>query len=201
MQITRRQLLMTLAAAPALMEGQGQAPPNLLFVLSDDHSAPYLGIYGADWMSTPNLDQFAREGMLFERAFTAAPQCVPSRTALDDGPLAGGGADGPLQFAAPAGHHHRAGGAADAGVTTRVCAAATSISTGQSAPPPLRRRYTKSTICARGRAASISWTSPRKARRPNCSTSSWPRRRKAARGSSGSTTTTRTIRGTPTPER
>jgi N-sulfoglucosamine sulfohydrolase len=32
-------------------------------------------------VSTPTLDQFAREGMLFERAFTAAPQCVPSRTA------------------------------------------------------------------------------------------------------------------------
>ena len=36
-------------------------------------------------MSTPTLDQFAREGMLFERAFTAAPQCVPSRTALMTG--------------------------------------------------------------------------------------------------------------------
>jgi N-sulfoglucosamine sulfohydrolase len=36
-------------------------------------------------MSTPNLDRFAREGMVFERAFTAAPQCVPSRTALMSG--------------------------------------------------------------------------------------------------------------------
>jgi N-sulfoglucosamine sulfohydrolase len=59
--------------------------PNILFVLSDDHSFPYLGVYGASWMSTPTLDQFAREGMLFERAFTAAPQCMPSRTALMTG--------------------------------------------------------------------------------------------------------------------
>ena len=36
-------------------------------------------------MSTPNLDQFAREGLLFENAFTAAPQCVLSRTALMTG--------------------------------------------------------------------------------------------------------------------
>ena len=79
----RRDVLKTLAAAPlALAKDE---TPNILFILSDDHSSPYLGILGADWMSTPNLDQFAREGMLFERAFTSAPQCVPSRTALMTG--------------------------------------------------------------------------------------------------------------------
>ena len=36
-------------------------------------------------MRTPNLDRFGREGMVFDRAFTAAPQCVPSRTALMTG--------------------------------------------------------------------------------------------------------------------
>src|ERR1043165_7444310 len=82
---SRRTALKTLAAAPALLQGQESRPPNILFILSDDHSYPYLGIYGADWMSTPNIDQFAREGMLCERAFTAAPQCVPSRTALMTG--------------------------------------------------------------------------------------------------------------------
>src|SRR5689334_3123527 len=85
MRTSRRVVLQSLAAAPALLRAQNSRPPNLLFVLSDDHSAPYLGAYGAKWMSTPNLDQFAREGVLFERAFTAAPQCVPSRTALMTG--------------------------------------------------------------------------------------------------------------------
>ena len=82
---SRRGVLRTLAAAPVLLRAQNSPSPNILFILSDDHSSPYLGCYGADWMSTPNLDQFAREGVRFERAFTAAPQCVPSRTALMTG--------------------------------------------------------------------------------------------------------------------
>lgn len=83
--MNRRDFLRTAAAAPLAPRASDSSVPNILFVLSDDHSYPYLGIYGANWMSTPNLDQFAREGMLFERAFTAAPQCVPSRTALMTG--------------------------------------------------------------------------------------------------------------------
>ena len=81
----RRRLLKTLAVTPHLGRATESGPPNILFVLSDDHSYPYLGAYGAGWMSTPNLDRFARDGMLFESAFTAAPQCVPSRTALMTG--------------------------------------------------------------------------------------------------------------------
>ena len=81
MDITRRSLLTGIAAAPAVLRGQS-TPPNILLVLSDDHSVPYLGAYGARWMSTPNLDKFAETGVRFDRAFTAAPQCVPSRTAL-----------------------------------------------------------------------------------------------------------------------
>src|SRR5260370_32914357 len=85
MTIPRRDLVKSLAAAPFALQANDPAP-NILFILSDDHSYPYLGIYGASWMSTPALDQFAREGVLFERAFTPAPQCGPSRTALITGP-------------------------------------------------------------------------------------------------------------------
>ncbi|MFN9718067.1 MAG: sulfatase-like hydrolase/transferase, partial [Planctomycetota bacterium] len=55
--------------------------PNIVFILSDDHSYPYLSCYGDTNVRTPTLDQLASEGMKFHRFFTSAPQCVPSRAA------------------------------------------------------------------------------------------------------------------------
>ena len=59
--------------------------PNVLLVLSDDHSAAHVGAYGNADIKTPNLDAFAKDAMLFKRAYVAAPQCVPSRAALMTG--------------------------------------------------------------------------------------------------------------------
>jgi len=59
--------------------------PKVLVVLSDDHSAAHVGAYGNPDIKTPNLDKFATQGMRFERAYVAAPQCVPSRAALMTG--------------------------------------------------------------------------------------------------------------------
>ncbi len=65
--------------------GQTRPRPNVLFVMSDDHSAAHVGAYGNADIKTPNLDAFAKEGMLFKRMYVAAPQCVPSRAALMTG--------------------------------------------------------------------------------------------------------------------
>src|SRR5687768_7517914 len=70
-----------LIAAVAAAHAAAPAPPNVLFVLSDDHSYPFLSCYGDSNVRTPNLDRFAAQGMRFHRFFTAAPQCVPSRAA------------------------------------------------------------------------------------------------------------------------
>jgi arylsulfatase A-like enzyme len=61
------------------------AKPNILFLLSDDHSYPFLSTYGNSNVKTPTLDQIAAEGMKFHRFFTGAPQCVPSRATLMTG--------------------------------------------------------------------------------------------------------------------
>lgn len=60
--------------------------PNILLILSDDHSLPHVGVYGCanceKYNLTPNLDQFSKQGMRFTRAYTAAPQCAPSRISI-----------------------------------------------------------------------------------------------------------------------
>lgn len=61
------------------------APPNVLLLLSDDHSYPFLSCYGDRNVRTPTIDRLASEGMRMHRFFTAAPQCVPSRAALMTG--------------------------------------------------------------------------------------------------------------------
>src|SRR4051812_46135825 len=59
--------------------------PNIMLLLSDDHSYPYVSAYGDTNVKTPTLDKLAAEGMKFHRFFTACPQCVPSRAAYMTG--------------------------------------------------------------------------------------------------------------------
>jgi|UniRef100_UPI003782E2A1 N-sulfoglucosamine sulfohydrolase len=78
-------LLLILLSSFAISASSFSAPPNILFLLSDDHSYPFLSAYGDTNVKTPTLDQLAAEGMKFHRFFTGAPQCVPSRATLMSG--------------------------------------------------------------------------------------------------------------------
>ncbi|KQS26639.1 sulfatase-like hydrolase/transferase [Dyadobacter sp. Leaf189] len=62
----------------------GQERPNILWIVSEDNS-PLLGAYGDKYASTPNLDQFATQGVLYKNAFATAPVCAPSRSTLITG--------------------------------------------------------------------------------------------------------------------
>ena len=60
--------------------------PNILLILSDDHSVPHVSCYNDEntkrFKITPNLNAFAQEGIRFDRAYTSAPQCAPSRISI-----------------------------------------------------------------------------------------------------------------------
>jgi N-sulfoglucosamine sulfohydrolase len=78
-------LLFILLSSFLIQHSSFSTPPNILFLLSDDHSYPFLSTYGSTNVKTPTLDQLAAEGMKFHRFFTGAPQCVPSRATLMTG--------------------------------------------------------------------------------------------------------------------
>ena len=53
--------------------------PNLVVIMSDQHSPHNLGCYGDGLVRTPHLDGLASRGVTFEHAYCASPLCVPSR--------------------------------------------------------------------------------------------------------------------------
>ncbi len=80
-----RGLVALLALAATTAVAATAARPNILLVLSDDHSVPHLGAFGSPNAKTPALDAFAAQGMRFHRAHTTAPQCAPSRISIFTG--------------------------------------------------------------------------------------------------------------------
>lgn len=59
--------------------------PNIVVIMTDDQRWDSLGCYGHKVVKTPHIDALAREGTLFNNAFTAAVLCGPSRTSFYTG--------------------------------------------------------------------------------------------------------------------
>ncbi|MCU0247020.1 MAG: sulfatase [Bryobacter sp.] len=76
--LTRRECLF--GAALPLMAPR----PNILWILAEDIS-PNLVCYGEPLVQTPNLDRLASQGVRFDRAYTTAPVCSASRSAIITG--------------------------------------------------------------------------------------------------------------------
>jgi arylsulfatase A-like enzyme len=79
--------------------------PNFIVILADDLGYGDLGVYGAEEIKTPNLDQMAAEGVRFTAFYSNSTICTPTRTAFLTGryssrvgldfiiPLTGAGSD------------------------------------------------------------------------------------------------------------
>ena len=57
-------------------------PPNLMVMVSDNQPWWAMGCAGNRIISTPHLDQLAREGVRFRNAFVTTPICAASRASL-----------------------------------------------------------------------------------------------------------------------
>ena len=65
--------------------------PNFILILSDDqgwNGTSYEMISGSDfsksdYYETPNIENLAKSGMVFSRAYSPAPTCSPTRYAIN----------------------------------------------------------------------------------------------------------------------
>ncbi|SDT13856.1 sulfatase-like hydrolase/transferase [Jiangella sp. DSM 45060] len=57
-------------------------PPNILFLMTDQHRVDTLGCYGNPVVETPVLDELARTGTVLERCYTPTAICTPARASL-----------------------------------------------------------------------------------------------------------------------
>ncbi|MDG1872358.1 MAG: sulfatase [Mariniblastus sp.] len=65
-----------------------QKQPNIVFIFSDDHAPHAIGAYDG-WLKsvnpTPNIDELAKQGMLFQNSYCTNSICGPSRAVIITG--------------------------------------------------------------------------------------------------------------------
>jgi iduronate 2-sulfatase len=59
--------------------------PNVVFIIGDDLGYHDLSHNGAVLNNTPNIDKLAKEGRIFNQAYSSYPRCTPSRYGLITG--------------------------------------------------------------------------------------------------------------------
>ena len=58
---------------------------NILFIMADQLRWDYLSCYVHAYLKTPNIDNIAKKGVLFESAYVQSPVCGPSRASYYTG--------------------------------------------------------------------------------------------------------------------
>lgn len=90
----RRSFLGRMGAAGAMMAAQrmalagsdgGGRRPNILLVVTDDQRFDAMGCMGNPVIQTPNMDEWARNGVLFRNNFVTTSICMSSRASIFTG--------------------------------------------------------------------------------------------------------------------
>lgn len=81
--------VMAFAVTPVMAKGHPMAAkltkPNIIYIMCDDMGYGDLGCYGQPYISTPNIDRMASEGMRFTQVYAGAPVSAPSRASMMTG--------------------------------------------------------------------------------------------------------------------
>ena len=67
------------------VKAQQSDKPNVVFIISDQHKLESTGAYGSPLSITPNIDELAKTGVVFNNCYTPAPVCAPARASLITG--------------------------------------------------------------------------------------------------------------------
>ncbi len=74
-----RTSMYTLSLLPLSGFAQNHSLPNIILCMSDDQGWGDTGYNGHPVLKTPNLDRMAQEGIRFDRFYSGAPVCSPTR--------------------------------------------------------------------------------------------------------------------------
>ncbi len=86
--MSRGSIVLAVVAAAWTPAGAQDKKPNILFIMSDDHTFQAIGAYGsrlAGINPTPVIDSLAKNGMRFDRVFCNNAICAPSRASIITG--------------------------------------------------------------------------------------------------------------------
>lgn len=71
--------------ALAALAAGAQSKPNIIYIMCDDMGYGDLACYGQQYISTPNIDHLAAQGMRFTQAYAGSPVSAPSRATFMTG--------------------------------------------------------------------------------------------------------------------
>ncbi len=77
-----RKSLILGGAGIASMGLSAQQRPNIIFIMSDDHTTQAISSYDSSLIKTPNIDKLANEGVLFTNCFCTNAISAPSRASI-----------------------------------------------------------------------------------------------------------------------
>ena len=83
--LPRRLALMLIFTAASVHASLAAEQPNVVLIISDDQAWTDYGFMGHPDVQTPHLDQLARQSLVFQRGYVAAPLCRPSLASLVTG--------------------------------------------------------------------------------------------------------------------
>ncbi|QGQ26643.1 sulfatase-like hydrolase/transferase [Gimesia benthica] len=75
-------LLLTALLLLTLGKSEAAERPNIVFFFADDQTTSTVGCYGNQVIQTPNIDELAKRGTRFEKAYVSQAICWVSRTTI-----------------------------------------------------------------------------------------------------------------------